>query len=81
VAEPKQTLLGTTELFSTGDFDIQFFLLLLGAVRPPNGMEGGSVLAFGGERKRNELIAVCTCGHEERGRGVALSSLPEQFLE
>lgn len=55
-----------------------FFLLLLGAVRPPNGR---GKCAFGGERKRNELIAVCTCEHEERERSVALSSLPEQFLE
>jgi len=31
VAEPKQTLLGTTELFLTGDFDIQFCVgILLG---------------------------------------------------
>ena len=42
---------------------------------------GRGKCAFGGERKRNELIAVCTCEHEERERGVALSSLPEQFLE
>jgi hypothetical protein len=69
MAEPKQTLLGTTELFLTGDFDIQFCEGILSAgseYLPKEGKEAKSSsskvvkCAFGRERKRNELIAICT---------------------
>ena len=69
MAEPKQTLLGTTELFLTGDFDIQFCVGILLGLRkggwerkPPNfkGSKGVKSV-FGRELKRNELIAICTC--------------------
>ena len=62
-------------------FFVRGFFSLLGLSNETSQWKGGGSAFFGGERKRNELIAVCTCEHEERERSVALSSLPEQFLE
>jgi len=69
MAEPKQTLLGTTELFLTGDFDIQFFVRGFCCWRRnlPIERKRSKVVkcVFGRERKRNELIAICTCENRE----------------
>jgi len=52
-------------------FFVRGFLSLLGAINETSQWKG-EVCFFGRERKRNELIAVCTCEHEEGERSVAL---------